>query len=65
MAGYHEAATTPGLWRQIWRPVQFVLIVDDFGVEYIGRKHADHLIGVLNHHYEMSDDWEGKTFCSD
>ena len=35
-AGYYEAATTPGLWRHKWRPVQFVLIVDDFGVEYVG-----------------------------
>ena len=62
-AGYHEAATTPGLWRHVWRPVQFVLIVDDFGVEYVGRKHADHLLGVLNQHYEMSEDWEGKKFA--
>ena len=62
-AGYHETATTPGLWRHVWRPVQFVLIVDDFGVEYVGRKHADHLLGVLNQHYEMSEDWEGKKFA--
>jgi len=62
-AGYHEAATTPGLWRHVWRPVQFVLIVDDFGVEYVGRKHADHLLGVLNQHYEMSEDWDGSKFA--
>ena len=62
-AGYHETATTPGLWRHVWRPVQLVLIVDDFGVEYVGRKHADHLLGVLNQHYEMSEDWEGKKFA--
>ena len=62
-SGYHETATTPGLWRHVWRPVQFVLIVDDFGVEYVGRKHADHLLGVLNQHYEMSEDWAGKKFA--
>ena len=62
-AGYHEAATTPGLWRHVWRPIQFVLIVDDFGVEYVGRTHADHLLSVLNQHYEMSVDWEGKKFA--
>ena len=34
---YYEARTTPGLWRQKnWRPIQFCLIVDDFGVEYVG-----------------------------
>jgi hypothetical protein len=62
-AGYHEAPTTPGLWRHVWRPIQFVLIVDDFGVEYVGKKHVDHLLSVLNQHYEMSEDWEGKKFA--
>ncbi|KAL7525791.1 hypothetical protein ACHAWF_001507, partial [Thalassiosira exigua] len=33
-AGYFEAPTTPSLWRHTWRPVEFVLIVYDFGVEY-------------------------------
>ena len=31
-AGYYEAATTPGLWRHKWLPIQFVLMVDDFGI---------------------------------
>ena len=35
-AGYYEAATTMGLWRHKWRPIMFVLIVDDFGIEYVG-----------------------------
>ena len=30
--GYYEARTTPGLWRHKWRPIQFFLVVDDFGV---------------------------------
>ena len=62
-AGYFEAPTTPGLWRHTWRPVQFVLIVDDFGVEYVGKKHADHLLSVLKEHYEMSEDWDGAKFA--
>ena len=37
-AGYYETATTPGLWRHRWRPIQFVLIVDDFGVEYVKKR---------------------------
>ena len=32
--GYFECATTPGLWRHKWRPIIFVLIVGDFGVQY-------------------------------
>ena len=63
VAGYHEAATTPGLWRHVWCPVQFVLIVNNFGVEYVGRKHANNLLRVLNQHYEMVEDWEGKNFA--
>ena len=31
-AGYYEAATTPGLWKHKWHPIQFCLVVDDFGI---------------------------------
>lgn len=30
--GYHPCRFTPGLWRHKWRPVKFVLVVDDFGI---------------------------------
>ena len=36
-AGYCEAATTPGLWSHKWHPIQFFLLVDDFGVKYVGK----------------------------
>ena len=62
-AGCHETSTTPGLWRHTWRPIQFVLIVDDFDVEYVGKQHDDHLLSVLNKFYKMSEDWEGKKFA--
>jgi hypothetical protein len=45
--GYYEAESTPGLWRHKWRPIQFCLIVDDFGVEYVGLEHFTHLLDVL------------------
>ncbi len=54
---------TPEVWSHIWRPIQFVLIVNDFGAEYVGKNHANHLITVLNKHYKMSEDWEGKSFA--
>lgn len=57
--GYYEATTTPGLWRHRWRPIQFCLIVDDFGVEYVGREHADHLTSVLKKYHTITEDWEG------
>ena len=62
-AGYFEAPTTPGLWRHSWRPIQFVLIVDDFGVEYVGKQHANHLLSILKEHYEMTEDWLGSKFA--
>jgi hypothetical protein len=34
--GFYEAASTPSLWHHKWRPIQFCLIVDNFGVEYVG-----------------------------
>ena len=35
-AGYFEDVTTLGLWKHTWSPIQFFLIVDDFGIEYVG-----------------------------
>ena len=48
-----------------WHPISFCLIMDDFGIKYIGKEHADHLIQCLHNHYQEVDiDWEGKHFCS-
>ena len=62
-AQYYETATTPGLWCHKWRSIQFVLIVDDFGIEYVIKKDADHLASVLKKHHDISQDWEGKKFA--
>ena len=45
--GYYEARTTPGLWRHKWGPIQFCLVVDDFGVEYVVKKNAEHLATIF------------------
>ena len=45
--GYYEDRTNPFLWRHKWIPIQFCLIVDEFGVEYVGKKNADHLATIL------------------
>eukprot|EP00804_Cyclotella_cryptica_P012930 CCRYP_002289-RA/>CCRYP_002289-RA protein AED:0.24 eAED:0.24 QI:0/0/0/1/0.5/0.33/3/0/1110 len=59
--GYYEVAHTPGLWRHVTRPISFTLVVDDFGVKYVGQEHAEHLIHVKL--YTMSIDWDGKLYC--
>jgi len=61
--GYYQAETTPGLWRHKWRPVTFSLIVDDFGIEYVGERHALHLRSVLQQHYTITEDWKGKKYA--
>ena len=62
--GYAPVCHTPGLWRHKWRLISFCLVVDDFGVKYIGKEHADHLIQCLRNHYQEVDiDWDGKRFC--
>ena len=62
-AGYFECQFTPGLYKHVWRPIMFSLIVDDFGVKCQGMQHARHLKKTLEKHYEVSVDWEGKLFC--
>ena len=52
--GYYETTTKPGLWRHKWRPIMFVLIVDDFGIEYVGNHHLHHLRTVLTSHYTIA-----------
>ena len=34
--------TTPGFWMHDWRSILSSLCVDDFGVKYVGKEHAEH-----------------------
>jgi hypothetical protein len=61
--GYYQHRHTPGLWAHRTRPVQFTLVVDDFGVKYVGNEHAEHLIKALQETYETSIDWSGSLYC--
>ena len=38
--GYTQSKTMPGLWTHEWRPITFSIVVDNFGVKYIGEEHA-------------------------
>eukprot|EP00957_Ditylum_brightwellii_P020515 1546763-Ditylum_brightwellii.AAC.1 len=51
-AGYCPTRHTPGLWRHKWRPVTFSLAVDDFGIKYVGKENALHLLNTLKQWYE-------------
>jgi hypothetical protein len=54
--GYQQNQVTPGLWKHALRPISFILCVINFGVKYIGREHAEHLLQVLNMQYKCSQD---------
>ena len=48
---------TPGFWSLKWCPISSTLIVDDFGVTYVGEEHANHLQVVLKEHYVVDEHW--------
>ena len=60
--GYALVPCTPSLWKHESRPVTLSLVVDDFGVKYVGKEHADHLINALQQLYQISIDWNGTLY---
>eukprot|EP00978_Attheya_sp_CCMP212_P035634 scaffold156249_cov52-Attheya_sp.AAC.3 len=62
--GYYEVKHTPGLWKHVTRPIIFTLTVDDFGVKYVGKRHAQHLLRILESQFSaVSTDWTGELYC--
>jgi hypothetical protein len=41
---YRPTIHTHGIWKHETRPVWFSLVVDDFGIKYIGRDNPEHLM---------------------
>eukprot|EP00804_Cyclotella_cryptica_P000823 CCRYP_001070-RA/>CCRYP_001070-RA protein AED:0.36 eAED:0.36 QI:0/-1/0/1/-1/1/1/0/335 len=41
----------------------FTLIVDDFGIEYVGQHHAHHLLDVIKQHYGLTENWQGNLYA--
>jgi hypothetical protein len=60
--GYSQSKAVPGLWTHEKRPISFTLVVDDFGVKYVGKEHVLHLISILKQFYEISEDWSGSKY---
>jgi hypothetical protein len=61
--GYFEHRKTPGLWTHVSRPISFTLVVDDFGVKYVNKEDADHLVASIKSTYTLSEDWTGNLYC--
>ena len=45
-----------------WRLICFSLYVDDFGIKYVVKQHAEHLMVVLQDQYKILSDWKGKRY---
>ena len=61
--GYEPAPITPGLWRHQTHPLQFSLVVDDFGIKYECQEDITHLLNELKTIYKISEDWDRKLYC--
>ena len=52
----------PGILTHKWRPIQFTLVINNFGVKYVGKEHAEHLISALQEYYTIPYDWKGEIY---
>jgi hypothetical protein len=62
---YRTTQHTHGLWKHDNHLFSFSLslVVDDFGVKYVGREHAEHLMECIKKNYNISSDWNGSAYC--
>ncbi len=61
--GFYEAASTPGLWCHKWRPIRFCLILDDFGIEYVGLEHFTYFLDILKKIHGIQYNMAGNKFA--
>ena len=60
--GYFQSQIVPGFWKHKTKSIQFVLVVDDFGIKYINKDDLDHLIRMLEKYYHVAVNLDGKEF---
>jgi hypothetical protein len=48
--GYFQSQTVSGFWKHTTKPIQFVLVVDNFGIKYLKQEDLDHLVRLLEKH---------------
>ncbi len=62
--GYYEQPHTPSLFRHKSHSVWFNLVVDDFGIKYIGKDNLLHLYDALRKEtYDIVEDQVGNLYC--
>ena len=60
--GYAAVAHTPSLWKNACKKITLALVVDNFGVKYVGNQHVKHLIQVLQKLLTLSIYWTCTLF---
>ena len=60
---YEPAPITPGLWRHQTRPLQFPLVMDDFGIKYERQEEITHIHNALKTIYKIYEEWDEKLYC--
>ena len=48
--GNRQSRINPGYWKHDQRQIYFTLFVDNFGMGYVGKEHANHLVTELKEH---------------
>jgi Reverse transcriptase (RNA-dependent DNA polymerase) len=60
--GYHQSPHTHSLFTHKTCPIAFSLVVDDVGIKYVGKEHAQHLFKAFSSKYTVTAIWIGKQF---
>ena len=60
---FYKVDHTPGLWRHKTLPVFFTLVVNNFGIQYVDKRHALHLVEALQKLYDLGINWTGLLYC--
>jgi hypothetical protein len=60
--GYRPTKHTHVLWTHDTRPITFLLVVDSFGITYVGQEHAENLKASTEKYYQISCDWTGSAY---
>jgi hypothetical protein len=61
--GFYEAISTPGLWHHKWRPIQFCIVVHNFGIKYVGLEHFTFHLDVLKKSHGIQYNMAGDKFA--
>ena len=60
--GCSPVARTPSIWKHATKDICYSLLLEDFGIKYVGKDTADHLIQALNNLYTISINWNGSLY---